>query len=54
MTIDNKWTLQYQMETSSFASEALQYEVRLREVFAATEGLGTPNIQRTAVAAEYV
>ena len=36
------------MEKSSFSSNALQYEVRLREVFAATEGLGVPNIHRTA------
>ena len=52
MTIDKKWKIQYEMEKSSFSSNALQYEVRLREVFAATEGLGVPNIHRTAIAGE--
>jgi hypothetical protein len=52
VTIDKKWTMQYNIEQNNFSSTALQYEIRLREVFAATEGMGVPNIQRTAVAAE--
>ena len=39
LTIDKKWTIQYNREKSSFASAALHNEVRLREVFAATEGM---------------
>ena len=52
MTMDKKWTAQYEQEKAGFASEALHNEVRLREVFAQTEGMGTPNIQRTAVCSE--
>ena len=52
VAIDKKWTMQYEIEQNNFSSTALQYEIRLREVFAATEGMGVPNIQRTAVAAE--
>ena len=52
LTIDKKWTEQYKEEKARFSSAALHNEVRLREVFAATEGMGVPNVQRTAVCCE--
>ena len=47
--IEDKWLKDLQAESEDFASEALFHEVRLREAFAATEGMGVPNIQRTAI-----
>ena len=41
--IEDKWLKDLQAESEDFASEALFHEVRLREAFAATEGLGVPN-----------